>query len=80
MATARSAAPSSAADPLPSPGSRASVAALFAKARALKEKGDAKELARRQREGSAAERRNEGKARVFRRAWGWSVGFFAWLL
>lgn len=68
------------------PTSYAEVSALYAKARALKEKEEAEALARRQRderkgrELSVAEKRNAVKTRVFKKAWGWSMGFFGWLL
>jgi len=78
MATSREAA----ADAAPGPGSYASVAALYAEAKALKEKEEEeKETAgRKGREPSVAERRNMVKAKEFSRAWAWSVGFFGWLL
>lgn len=66
-------------------GQNVAVAALYAKARAIKEKEDqAKRLkeaaGKPARELTVAEKRNAEKAKVFKRAWGWGIGFFAWLL
>lgn len=64
------------------------VAALMAKAKALKKRDDAQKARKAQgalpkgdeQEMSAVERRNRDKTRQFRWAWAWSLGFFGWLL
>lgn len=69
-------------------GAQDPVAALMAKAKALKEKDDAQKARKSsnaipkagEEQMSVIERRNREKTRQFRWAWLWSLGFFGWLL
>lgn len=71
-----------------SPALGDNVAALMARAKAIKEKDEAQKARKAQnalpkapeKELSAVERRNKEKTRQFRWAWAWSLGFFIWLL
>lgn len=87
---------SSNTDPVAKAGDYKSIAARYAKAKALKEKEDAiaKKKARdggklngqilgnRKVKGpmTAAERMNKRREDIFRKAWNLSLGFFIWLL
>ena len=69
-------------------GEQDPVAALMAKAKAIKEKDDAQKARQTQaalpkpgeKELSSVESRNKSRTRQFRWAWAWSLGFFGWLL
>lgn len=75
--------------PKPVPGNQTSIAAQYARAKALQDAADAKRVNRMLADGglnaqgkpkSPVERLNERKAGEFQREWGWVVGFFVWLL
>jgi phosphatidylinositol glycan class O len=75
--------------PKPAPGSVNSIAAQYARAKALKDAEDAAKvegmlkergLDMHKKAKSPVERLNEKKAYNFRREWVWVVGFFTWLL
>ena len=81
------------ADPVAKAGDYKSVAAQYAKAKAIKEEQDAKaskkpggvgavngQVKGTDRELTGAERVNKRQEAVFKRAWNWNVGFFTWLL
>lgn len=74
--------------PKPAPGNTTSIAARYARAKALKDaeeaakvKGNPKEkgLDMHLKPKNAAEKLNQEKAHNFKREWGWAVGFFTWL-
>jgi phosphatidylinositol glycan class O len=69
------------------PGNYNSIAAQYARAKAIKDaedaakaKGDILELNRAGKPKSTMERLNDRKAGRFRREWNWVVGFFVWVL
>ena len=74
----------------PSGNSKAddAVAQLMRKAAAIKAKEDAQRKTKEQaklpkqdeKELSVVEKRNKSRTKMFRLAWAWSLGFFAWLL
>lgn len=75
--------------PKPAPGNANSIAAQYARAKALKDaEDDAKVKAMLTESGldmfkkpkNAVERLNEKKADNFKKDWSWAVGFFLWLL
>ena len=75
--------------PKPAPGNVNSIAAQYARAKALKDAGDAAKvggvmkdrgLDMHRRQKNPVERLNEKKIDNFKREWGWVVGFFTWLL
>jgi GPI ethanolamine phosphate transferase 3 subunit O len=75
--------------PKPAPGNYNSIAAQYARAKALKDAEDAKKvqgvmadsgLDMSKKPKNTVERWNEKKADSFRREWGWVLGFFVWLL
>jgi phosphatidylinositol glycan class O len=75
--------------PKPAPGNVNSIAAQYARAKALKDARDASKvrgmmedsgLDMHKRQKNPVERLNEKKVDNFKREWGWVVGFFAWLL
>lgn len=76
--------------PKPAPGDHQSIAAQYARAKALKDAEDAQKAAKPGDAGTNSlasgggklpiERLNKYKASRFDRQWGWIVGFFLWLL
>lgn len=80
-------------DPVAKAGDYKSIAAQYAKAKAIKEKEDAEarkkpggvgvvngQVRGKDRALTDAERINKRQEAVFKRAWNWNVGFFVWLL
>jgi phosphatidylinositol glycan class O len=75
--------------PKPAPGDVNSIAAQYARAKALKDAEDAAKvrgvmkdsgLDIHKRHKNPVELLNEKKVENFKREWGWIVGFFVWLL
>ncbi|RFU32214.1 hypothetical protein B7463_g4109, partial [Scytalidium lignicola] len=76
--------------PKPVPGDYKSIAAQYARAKALKDAEDAAKAAKDEnaergkmnagRESPGIEKLNKYKASKFNKQWGWMVGFFLWLL
>jgi len=74
--------------PKAAPGSYTSIAAQYARAKAVKDAEDAAKVNGilkdhgyvKPKPKSPVERLNERKRQRFDREWGWTVGFFLWLL
>jgi len=76
--------------PKAAPGNYNSIAAQYERAKALKDAEDKKKvdgllkdngiLDRQGKPKNAAERLNDFKAKRFTKDWGWTVGFFVWML
>jgi phosphatidylinositol glycan class O len=75
--------------PKPAPGNHDSIAAQYARAKAIRDAEDSNKVKKIMAERglgpngkpkTTMERLNETKASNFKREWGWVVGFFAWLL
>jgi hypothetical protein len=75
--------PAPPADPIAKAGDYKSIAAQYAKAKALKEKEDA--ASRTQGDANAkvakeVEKLNKGKEGLFKESWNWAIAFYIWLM